>query len=82
MRPIVLSFAFFFFSACMVVGQEINIIPQPVSVKQPKIAANFNLTAATIILLEGSGLENSANFFNDYLDHFYHYKLKIEKTSN
>lgn len=82
MRPIVLLFAFFFFSACIVVGQEINIIPQPVSVKQPKIAASFNLTPATVIVLEGSGLENTASFFNDYLDRFYQYKLKIEKTSN
>ncbi len=62
-------------------AQEVNIIPQPVSVKQPGMAANFNITNATVIVLEGNGMENSVSFFNDYLDRFYHFKLKVEKNS-
>ncbi len=56
---------------------SINIIPQPVELTQPAVAGNFSISAATTIVLEGSGLENAANFFNDYLQHFYNLKLKI-----
>ncbi|MGC4036415.1 MAG: family 20 glycosylhydrolase [Chitinophagaceae bacterium] len=61
--------------SCMSYGQ-VNIIPQPVSVKQPKIAANFQINAQTKIVLEGSNLENSANFLNDYLQAYYNLKLE------
>ena len=57
-------------------AQSINIIPQPAEIKQPKIAANFAITPATTLILEGSNLQNAADFFNDYLDRFYHFKLK------
>ncbi|MEO5683163.1 MAG: beta-N-acetylhexosaminidase [Chitinophagaceae bacterium] len=63
-------------------AQGIQIIPQPAEMKQPKIMASFNITPATQIVLEGSGLENSANFLNDYLQRFYNYKLKIAKKSS
>jgi hexosaminidase len=66
----------------LVQAQEINIIPQPVSVKQPKIAATFAITPSTEIVLEGSDLENSASFLNDYLQNFYHLKLKVVKNSS
>ncbi len=61
--------------------QTINIIPQPAELKQPKIMANFTISAATQIVLEGSGLENSANFLNDYLQRFYNLKLKVVKKA-
>ena len=60
---------------------SINIIPQPAELKQPEIAASFTITPATQILLEGTGLENSANFLNDYLQRFYHFKLKLVKKT-
>ena len=66
----------------LVQAQEINIIPQPVSLKQPKIAAKFAITPSTEIVLEGSDLENSADFLNDYLQKFYHFKLKVVKNSS
>jgi hexosaminidase len=62
-------------------AQGITIIPQPAVLKQPRIAANFTITPATTIVLEGSGLENAANFFNAYLQRFYNYKLKIAATA-
>jgi hexosaminidase len=79
MRSIALVFISCFATA--LTAQEINIIPQPVSVKQPKIAGSFAVTPATTIVLEGSGLENSVDFFNDYLQQFYHFKLKTAKSS-
>ncbi len=69
-----------FFTLCFsvaIAAQTINIIPQPVSVKQPKIAAKFNINPSTLIVLEGSNLENAANFLNDYLQQCYLFKLKI-----
>ena len=52
-------------------AQELSIIPQPVSIKQPRIAAKFTINPATQIVLEGSNLQHSANFFNAYLQQFY-----------
>ncbi len=68
-----------FFS--LTVNAQINIIPAPVSIKQPKIVGLFNITPATKIVLEGSNLENSANFLNNYLQEFYNIKLEITKIA-
>ena len=77
-KVLLLAFPFIYVSLN---AQEINIIPQPVSLKQPKIAAKFEITPSTEIVLEGSDLENSADFLNDYLQKFYHFKLKVAKNS-
>lgn len=58
-------------------GQQLNIIPEPVSVKLPRIAAKFTINPSTQIVLEGSGLETTAAFLNDYLQQCYLSKLKI-----
>jgi len=79
MKPVLLSAAILF---AVSTHAQVSIIPQPVSVKQPKIAANFNLSASTALVLEGSSLENVANFLNNYLDQVYHMKLKVSKTSH
>ncbi|MFT3933422.1 MAG: beta-N-acetylhexosaminidase [Chitinophagaceae bacterium] len=62
-------------------AQAINIIPQPVELRQPKIMANFTLSSSTVIVLEGSGMEKSVSFLNDYLQRFYHFSLKTAKSS-
>ncbi|MFI5186384.1 MAG: family 20 glycosylhydrolase [Chitinophagales bacterium] len=59
---------------------QINIIPRPVSMKQPKIASKFLITSATEIVLEGGNLGNVAGILNDYLKEFYNIKLKVVKT--
>lgn len=59
-----------------VAAQEISIIPQPTSVKQPRMAGKFEINESTLIVLEGSGLEQSAAFFNEYLQQFYRLRLK------
>jgi hexosaminidase len=55
---------------------QVNIIPQPASLKMPRIMANFSLSPTTKIVLEGTGLENSVQFFNDYLKEFYGFTLE------
>jgi hexosaminidase len=70
-------------TTCLVaisIQAQISIIPQPASVKQPKIAAKFSITPSTQIVLEGSNLENVAGYLNDYFQQFYHFKLKVTKT--
>jgi hexosaminidase len=79
-----LTFVFIalFFSSRFVTAQQLNLIPEPVSVKQPEIAAKFNINASTQIVLEGSQLEHSANFLNDYLEQFFLFKLKITNKAS
>jgi hexosaminidase len=60
---------------------QVNIIPQPAELQQPATAGNFVITAKTPIYLQGSGLENSANFLNDYLQQVYGFKLAIKKKA-
>ncbi|MEP7371964.1 MAG: family 20 glycosylhydrolase [Chitinophagaceae bacterium] len=76
MRLTIVLISIAVFSVCAH-AQEIKIIPQPVSIKQPRIAAKFNINPSTQIVLEGSNLEQAANFFNDYLQQYYLFKLKI-----
>jgi hexosaminidase len=64
------------------VSAQIAIIPQPVSLKQPKIAAKFTISPSTIIVLEGSNLETTATFLNDYLEDVYHFRLKVESSGS
>ena len=54
---------------------QVNIIPQPAFVKMPRTMADFSLSPSTNIVLEGSGLENSVSFLNDYLKEFYGFTL-------
>ena len=61
---------------------QVNIIPQPASVKIPRIMADFIVSPSTKIVLEGSGLENSVQFFNDYLKEFYGFSLETTSKTN
>lgn len=76
--------SFLFILSCLIIhAQPVNIIPAPVSVKQPKIAAKFTISPATQIVLMGSDLENAASFLNDYLQQCYLFKLKVvDKASS
>lgn len=62
-------------------AQQMDIVPRPTSIKQPRIAASFIITPATQIVLEGSNMTNAVNFLNDYLQRFYSFKLKVTKKS-
>ena len=81
MKKLLLSLNIFWIMS-VTSAQEINIIPQPASVKQPKNAAKFSITPATQIVLEGSSLEIISGYLNEYLQQFYHFKLKVVKQSS
>ncbi|HSN60611.1 MAG TPA: beta-N-acetylhexosaminidase [Ferruginibacter sp.] len=60
-------------------AQDINIFPRPQSVKAGK--QTFNISATTVIVLQGSGLETSSAFLNSYLQQFYGFSLKTASTN-
>lgn len=57
---------------------SLNIVPAPAEVKMGK--GVFILTKNTSIVLEGSGLEKTGTFLNEYLQQLCGYKLKITKN--
>jgi hexosaminidase len=59
----------------------VNIIPQPAELKMPETAGQFVITSKTPIILEGSGLENSARFLNEYLKQLYGFTLPVTKKA-
>src|SRR4051812_36861203 len=63
-------------------AQQISIIPKPVDVIMPDKAGKFVITAKTPLVLQGSGMENSADFLNNYLQKYYGFKLKVVKTGH
>ncbi|MEP6928264.1 MAG: family 20 glycosylhydrolase [Ginsengibacter sp.] len=76
-----IAFLFSLIISVSTMAQKITIVPQPAEIIMPKIAATFTITKNTSIILEGSGLEKSAKFFNDYLQRLYGFKLNIVKHS-
>jgi hexosaminidase len=72
-KLIILHFILF---TLFVQGQEINIIPQPVSLEPQK--GSFTLTKTTAIILQDEGDRNSANFLNSYLKKFYGFQLTVK----
>jgi hexosaminidase len=63
-------------------AQQINITPKPVSVIANE--GSYEITPQAKIFLGKPGLQNSADFFNDYLQKFYGFKLAVvtKKTNN
>src|ERR1700759_3885309 len=61
---------------------QINIIPQPVSVKYNGANGKFSLGPDTRLVMEGSGLENSMDFFNSYLKTYYGFALETDSVSS
>ncbi len=66
---------------CITLDAQINIIPKPVSVKQPRIAAHFSVDASTQLVLEGSNLETTAQILNDYIETYYGFRLKTATSA-
>jgi hexosaminidase len=73
--------AFSLLFAPVLLTAQVNIIPQPAEVTMPATAGNFTITPQTLIVTEGSGLENSAAFLNDYLQQIYGFKLKVQSNA-
>lgn len=62
-------------------AQPISIVPEPAEMIMPRIAAKFIVNRSTKIYLEGSGLEKSASFLNEYLKKIYGFQCAIVKGS-
>lgn len=58
---------------------NINIVPMPAELKEGK--GNFTINSNTQIVLEGSGLEKTALFFNECLKQISGFKLPVTKTA-
>ncbi len=56
---------------------QLNIIPAPASIKQPARSGTVKIGPSTRIVLDGSGLETVAAFFNDYLQKNYSFALPV-----
>lgn len=60
-------------------SQSLNIIPAPAKAEVKQ--GTFAITSSTKIVLEGSGTEKSAEFFNNYLKEYYGFKLPVSKST-
>ena len=58
---------------------QVNIIPTPV--KHQNVTGKFSLSPQTVLVLTDRAEVNSANFFNDYLQKVYGFKLRIQNKS-
>lgn len=67
------------FFAMVVSSQQINIIPQPVSVKTN--AGKFSITKKTVLLAKDAEDKKAASIFNDYLQQVYGFKLSINQSA-
>jgi hexosaminidase len=76
MKQRLLAFVLLF--AAFAGAQEVNIIPKPTRAEtQP---GSFVITPTTSIVLSETGLERSAQFLNDYMQHFYGFRLPVIKN--
>jgi len=64
----------------MMHAQEISIVPLPASVSPGK--GSFTISSSTQIKLEGSGMEKSVNFLDDYLKKIYGFSLQTTTSSS
>src|SRR5688572_21039846 len=58
-------------------SQNLNIIPQPASIKISK--GNFVLSKKTVLAVKDEEDKKAAQFFNQYLKKFYGFELDIDK---
>jgi hexosaminidase len=80
MKRLLLAFSLLAICKSPQAQQSINIIPAPV--KAEIKPGNFILSPSTVIVLDNNGEKKAATFFNDYLQKFYGFKLKIESKAS
>jgi len=78
MRKIILLFLTII--SFKLIAQEVNIIPQPVSIKTGKNTEKFIIDQNTEIISNDS-LSNSALFLQNYIQQYYNIKLRINPNS-
>src|SRR3982751_1439633 len=74
---IFLFFILFIAVACSSQSQQLNIIPQPVSVKTKP--GKFSITNKTVIAARDEQDRKTAELLNDYLQQVHGFKLDIDK---
>jgi len=74
-------FLFLTLTAFKLSAQEINIIPQPVSIKLDQKAQPFKIDISTSFYAD-LGANSSISFLDQYLDKYYNLKLKWFKNSD
>ena len=70
-------FALFILFSFVGFSQEISIIPQPLSLKRTQ--GTFTLSSKTVLAVRDEEDRKAAQFFNEYLQKFYGFKLDIDK---
>src|SRR5437763_324582 len=75
MRQLILFVLLFAASGCF--AQELNIIPQPVSVQTKP--GSFTITGKTVLIARDEEERKAAQIFNDYLQEYYGFKLNFAK---
>ncbi|TKC04600.1 beta-N-acetylhexosaminidase [Pedobacter polaris] len=79
MKKFIFCFFIFAFSFNLF-AQEINIIPQPVSIEFGKSKKTFKLDSSTQIYISNDSVKNSSDYLIDYFDKYYLLKLETVKT--
>src|ERR1043165_6376853 len=79
MKKIFVAIAALSFVSC-IAQSPLNVIPEPAKAEIKQ--GTFTLTPSTKILLSGSNLDKSVNFFNSYLKKYYGFELKTSKQSS
>jgi hexosaminidase len=74
------SLLFCFLLTGSLLAQEVSIIPKPVSLKVNP--GTFTITRNTVMVVPDDADRKSADFFNDYLQQIYGYRLPISRQSN
>ncbi|MFM2286657.1 MAG: hypothetical protein RLZZ543_2154, partial [Bacteroidota bacterium] len=73
-----LSGLLLFLSTSIFAQNRVQIIPQPVSVKEQ--AGEFILNPTTEIVLWGSGLKQEAQYLQNYIQQYFHLQLNIDSS--
>lgn len=68
MRSIFSTIIVALFSCCAYA--QVSVIPQPVDIKQP-VKGTFRINSRTRLVVSTTGVQNSADFLNGYLEQFY-----------
>jgi len=79
MRKIV--FLFLIIISYKLSAQEVNVIPQPVSLNIKTTQKPFTIDATTKIVIVDTALIPSADFLNNYLQKYYNLKLNITNVT-
>ena len=75
-----IAWLIFYLIPVLINAQQVNIIPQPASMKS--ISGEFTIKNTSVIVVEHKELMSSAIFLQNYLNKFYRLNLKISSKSS